>query len=709
DMEEVRWLNPHVNNGIITEDGNTNLAIHDPEANQWQGTLLAVRMVRLASVLMSAGTVLLTYLIGKEVAPNRPEIALGAAAVNAFLPMFLFISGAVNNDNLAILLASLAVWLMLKSVNRNGDTGIGNQLSVNSEQFTDHRPPKAWYWLLLGVVIGLAVLTKQGTFALLPLAWGTIFMVRWRVNVLGDNGRFHSYAQLFKTLLQSLLYFALLMVPVILIAGWWYWRNIQLYGDFLGWNAFIAVLGKRASPASLAQLWDERHGFMMAYWGLFGGVNIPMPMGIYHLLNGILVVSVVGFVVYTVQRIKEWRAKIESWSWTFKSLIFNLVNFVLSQLGFVICLLFAGAVVLGLIQWATTTWSSQGRLVFTAISALSILMVAGVVGWMPQRAARWTAGTLGAFMFVIAALAPWLWIQPAYEVPEYASLWDREGVTFGEQIRLVGYELETTAVSPGDSLWLALEWEVLQEMDRDWSVFVHLLDPVPGFPIAQRDMFLGQGLIATRLLRPGERIINKYKLDIPASAIAPAELVLHVGLYDFNSCPACERMPITDPGVLPHTDNAAEIAILPLTAVPGKYPNPISVNFGAELELVGYEINPRRVQAGDVIELQTYWQGKRPLSHNYTFFAQVVNLQDTTRYGSQDPEATTSKWEPGTDHIISMSITLDENTPPGVYPIIIGAYTHSAETGFKRLQIITPEGRITQDDFFILTPIRIDE
>ena len=56
-----------------------------------------------------------------------------------------------------------------------------------------------------------------------------------------------------------------------------------------------------------------------------------------------------------------------------------------------------------------------------------------------------------------------------------------------------------------------------------------------------------------------------------------------------------------------------------------------------------------------------------------------------------------------------MSITLDENIPPGVYPIIIGAYTHSDEDGFARLQIVTPEGRITQDDFLILTPIRIGE
>lgn len=722
DMETVRWLNPHVDNGIITEDGNTNLVIHDPQANPWQGTLLAVRIVRLVSVLMSAGTVLLTYLIATEVAPGRPEIALGATAVNAFLPMFLFISGAVNNDNLAILLASLAVWLMIRA--------------VNSEQSIDYRSPSLWRWLLLGVVIGLALLTKEGTFALLPLAWGTIFVARWRAMVqamVRKNGRFSSYSQLFKVLLQSILYFALLLIPVILIAGWWYWRNIQLYGDFLGWSAFIAVLGERASPASLAQLWDERVGFMMAYWGLFGGVNIPMPLWIYTLLNGVVLASVVGFVVYFGQKIREWKTrpepaqglKIAHGSWDLKSLLFTLLNFVVFQFGLIVCLLFAGAVVFGLIQWATTTWSSQGRLVFTAISALSVLLVVGLVGWLPSKLAQWLVGALGVFMFVIAALAPWLWIQPAYAAPVYASPLNQVGAEFGAQLRLVGYELEEGPalsgaealalsgaegpVFPGDALWLTLEWEVLAEMDRDWSVFVHLNDPVLDSPIAQRDMFPGQGLRATRLLKPGERLVNRYKLDIPASAIAPAALDLRVGLYDYQTCHPCERLPVTDAGLLTADSDAVKIATLPLTAVPGDQPNPISVNFGDELELVGYEIDPRRAQPGDVIELITYWRGKRPVTTDYTFFAQVVNLETTTRYGSTDPTAPTSTWEPGVTQTVPMTITLDDNIPPDVYPIIIGAYTHSPETGFNRLQIVTAQGRITQDDFFNLTPLRVAE
>ncbi len=164
--------------------------------------------------------------------------------------------------------------------------------------------------------------------------------------------------------------------------------------------------------------------------------------------------------------------------------------------------------------------------------------------------------------------------------------------------------------------------------------------------------------------------------------------------------------------LLPVTSDAVQLATVPLTAVSGDYPNPISVNFGDELELVGYEIKPRRAQAGDVLALQTYWRAKRPLSSDYTFFAQIVNLETTTRYGSQDiqpPAGSTSTWEPGADQIITMNIPLDETIPPDVYPIIIGVYTHSAESGFTRLQIVTPEGRITQDDFLVLTPVRIDE
>jgi hypothetical protein len=160
DMETVRWLNPHVDNGVITADGNTNLAIHDPPLIPGRGTLLAIRIVRLASVC-SAPPLSTSPTASPGWSPlQQPGVYLGAAAVNAFMPMFLFISGAVNNDNLAIPLASLAVLLLIQTVVQ--------------------RLASPRRWLLIGAVVGLAALTKEGTLGLLPLAWGTAVVAAGR-------------------------------------------------------------------------------------------------------------------------------------------------------------------------------------------------------------------------------------------------------------------------------------------------------------------------------------------------------------------------------------------------------------------------------------------------------------------------------------------------------------------------------------------------
>ncbi|MGD2105461.1 MAG: glycosyltransferase family 39 protein, partial [Anaerolineae bacterium] len=159
DMAEVRHLNPHVDNGIATPDGNVNLVVHRPEreAFPWHGTVLAVHVARLLSVAMATLGVALTYLVVREVLPGRPALALGATAIHAFTPMVVFIAGSVNNDNLVVPLSSLALLLLLGML-RPGAT----------RQAVTFRDTAARY-LLLGSVLGLTALTKASSLALTML------------------------------------------------------------------------------------------------------------------------------------------------------------------------------------------------------------------------------------------------------------------------------------------------------------------------------------------------------------------------------------------------------------------------------------------------------------------------------------------------------------------------------------------------------------
>ena len=119
DMEYVRRINPHADIGIIRPDGNANMMVHRQAAETfpWRGTTLAVHVARLFSIVLGLGTVLVTYQLARAIFPDWPLIALGAAALNAFLPMFLFISGSVNNDNLSNLLGNLLTLLIVRLVN----------------------------------------------------------------------------------------------------------------------------------------------------------------------------------------------------------------------------------------------------------------------------------------------------------------------------------------------------------------------------------------------------------------------------------------------------------------------------------------------------------------------------------------------------------------------------------------------------------------
>lgn len=107
-------------------------------------------------------------------------------------------------------------------------------------------------------------------------------------------------------------------------------------------------------------------------------------------------------------------------------------------------------------------------------------------------------------------------------------------VSFGGQAKLVGADLPQTEVEPGGHLPLTLYWQAVQPFDRDWKVFVHLIDS-RGDIISQQDQVPGAGQFPTTGWLPNEYLTDSYNLPIPADVAGGEESYqLRIGLYDAN-------------------------------------------------------------------------------------------------------------------------------------------------------------------------------
>ena len=106
---------------------------------------------------------------------------------------------------------------------------------------------------------------------------------------------------------------------------------------------------------------------------------------------------------------------------------------------------------------------------------------------------------------------------------------------WNEEIALRGYRLDSgsgpdATLRAGDALSLTLFWEALNKLPNNYTVFVHLLAP-DGRIVAQRDGPPLRGSYPTSAWEPGNAIVDKYVIMVPADA-SPGSYSLAVGLYD---------------------------------------------------------------------------------------------------------------------------------------------------------------------------------
>jgi hypothetical protein len=111
---------------------------------------------------------------------------------------------------------------------------------------------------------------------------------------------------------------------------------------------------------------------------------------------------------------------------------------------------------------------------------------------------------------------------------------------FADQIQLLGYDLDSFRSEPGQTLHLALYWEALGEMDRDYLVFTHLLGGDERI-YGQHDKIAASDAYPTSYWRKGTIIRDKYEIQISPDT-PPGDYTLEVGLYWTDR--GIERLPL---------------------------------------------------------------------------------------------------------------------------------------------------------------------
>jgi hypothetical protein len=320
--------------------------------------------------------------------------------------------------------------------------------------------------------------------------------------------------------------------------------------------------------------------------------------------------------------------------------------------------------------------------------------------------------------------APFGVIAPAYRAPVLAAgtAIEPEHVLradVGRQVRLLGYDLgaddpgvvDTAGVlrlQPGQAVRLTLYWEAQRRMDRDWSIFFHILDTDLDLVLATRDRYPGQGLLAASQMEAGQRWADRYVVWVGETTFAPSRAQLEIGLYDLSTG---ERPPIlveegSEATVL---DNALRFQPLYIEPRSGDVPNPLAYRMEDKMALVGWDVEPRVVAAGETLHLTLYWECLSSMSTDYQVSTQVVRA-DQLKAAQMDAEPAglpTGQWAKGQQIVDQRELVIDTEAPTGGYDILVSVYGWETPETIKRLRLVDGRGYVLPGDSLTLGQVRV--
>lgn len=296
--------------------------------------------LRLFSLMLGGLALLVGYAVLRAILPARREIALGATALAAFLPMHLATLSAVNNDALVELLIVLVALMVLRPLSPVDRWRIGRACAI-------------------GLLLGLAFLTKMQSYPAFALAFGALAWDTWpRTDGTALPWRIAAKRG------------ALMLGIAALVAMPWLLRNASVYG----WSDPLAlrrhdmvVTGQLTTAQYLAA--NGRVALARAFavttfrsfWGQFGWMGVVLDTRVYAAF-GLLSSLAAGGGALGIYRLCRTRRIRGSLPWRTVALLS----------------LWVGATIAGYLWWNTRFLQHQGRYLFPALLPISLALSAGL-------------------------------------------------------------------------------------------------------------------------------------------------------------------------------------------------------------------------------------------------------------------------------------------------------------------------------------------
>ncbi len=452
------------------------------------GRFLVWQVGRWLSVMLSAATVVVVFFTLQSIPLGQhPLTSLFGAAFLAFLPRFLLVSAALNDDSLLGLAAAIYFWLLVKTVKS---------------------PGRWWPVLGLGAVLGVSMTVKY-SLVLLPLEIGLVLAAlawRQRLGWRWFAGRLAAAGLL-----------------TILFCSWWFGWNIWHFNTVAqdglaaglsralfsgGYNATLNQLGGALGGIEVAVQPAHPAGdtpgqwlqsTFTSFWGYTVGETIPLSPGVFWAIGLLLLAALAGL-------IRLWRSEAASRRW------------LLLTGGHVALLL-----IIPLFRFFTSGrigQTAQGRhILIPAATAIVALLAWGLAAALPTR---WRGPVLAA---IITALIGWsgLHLSRLAENPPpllpmrtaaQAAAWLPEAANaqFGEGIELVSYQLE--AQPAAGRLNLSLAWRSRAVVKENYLFRVTVLDEA-GQPVTGWLGHPGGGRLPTLAWDPGDTVFDRLSLPLP--------------------------------------------------------------------------------------------------------------------------------------------------------------------------------------------------